>query len=276
MLSLRSGVRLRVAESGPVGGTTVVLLSGWGASLYMFRHALDVLPRQGMRVLAVDLRGFGLSERPIATGSYRLEAYMGDVAALLDDLDADRVILGGQSMGGGVALHYALRASSRLRGVVLINPVGLVPIPLVNAARALPRGVITTAGRAALPRWLIGFILRRLAYGDPSLVTERTIDEYWAPTQLPGYVHAARTSIGEFDWSPIGRERLGALRIPALVILGRSDRLVRSAGDAARSIGCGVIHELVGGHCVQEEQPDEVYGLVSDFARRIASNDTTS
>ena len=42
----------------------VVMLHGWGASLYMYRHALDRLPRPGLRAIAVDLRGYGLSDKP--------------------------------------------------------------------------------------------------------------------------------------------------------------------------------------------------------------------
>ena len=65
-VALRSGVRVRVAESGPSDGRPVVMLHGWGASLYMFRHALDRFPRAGIRAIAVDLRGYGLSDKPPA------------------------------------------------------------------------------------------------------------------------------------------------------------------------------------------------------------------
>ena len=40
VLELRTGIRMRVAERGPIGAPTIVMLHGWGASLYMFRHAL--------------------------------------------------------------------------------------------------------------------------------------------------------------------------------------------------------------------------------------------
>src|SRR6059058_3538933 len=83
---LRSGVRLRVAESGPASGPPVVMLHGWGASIYMYRHALERFPRLGIRTIAVDLRGHGLSDKPLAEDSYSLNAHCDDLDSLLDAL----------------------------------------------------------------------------------------------------------------------------------------------------------------------------------------------
>ena len=55
-------------------------------------------------------------------------------------------------------------------------------------------------GRRALPRWLGALHPAHIAYGDRSLVTERDVDENWAPTQLPGFIRAVRAGIGEFNW----------------------------------------------------------------------------
>ena len=96
-----------------------------------------------------------------------------------------------------------------------------------------------------MPRWLIRFILRRIAYGDPTIVTERDVDEYWAPTQLPGFVRAARAALSEFDWSAATDEEASRLAVPTLVVLGRRDRLVPNTRRcrlasrvASRSSGC--------------------------------------
>jgi pimeloyl-ACP methyl ester carboxylesterase len=57
-LTLRSGIRTRIAERGPLDAPPVVMLHGWGASLYMYRHAFERLPASGLRTIAVDLRGY--------------------------------------------------------------------------------------------------------------------------------------------------------------------------------------------------------------------------
>ena len=49
LINLSTGIRVRVVESGPLDGPPVVMLHGWGASLYMFRHALGVAPQRGFR-----------------------------------------------------------------------------------------------------------------------------------------------------------------------------------------------------------------------------------
>src|SRR5215218_208678 len=94
-MQLRSGVRLRIAESGPADGTPIVMLHGWGASLYMYRHALERFPKHGLRAIAVDLRGYGLSEKPKARDSYSLTAYCDDLDALFDGLELPRAALVG-------------------------------------------------------------------------------------------------------------------------------------------------------------------------------------
>ena len=104
-------------------------------------------------------------------------------------------------MGGGLALRYALARPERVSTLVLINPTGLVPSRTSPLLRHSPAAIVDALGARLVPRWMIRFILRRLAYGDPTIVTERDVDEYWAPTQLPGFVHAARAALSEFDWS---------------------------------------------------------------------------
>jgi pimeloyl-ACP methyl ester carboxylesterase len=267
---LATGVTVRVAEAGPAHGVPVVMLPGWGSPLYMYRHGFERLPEYGARVIAVDLRGYGLSDKPEKRGAYSLDAYVADVDALLDALDLGRAVIVGQSMGGGLALHYALLRSERVRGVVLINPTGLVSLPFLPVLRGAPREALAMIGKRLVPRIMIGFVLRRLAYGNAALVTERDVDEYWAPTQLPGYVFAARSALSEFDWRRVTDAEASSLAVPALVILGDADRLVRNDVRAAQRLAGATVHVLEGGHCVHEEQPDEAYRLIGEFVRTTA------
>lgn len=264
-VTLPTRVRVRIAESTSATGRPVLLLPGWGASAYLFRHAFDLLPPRGLRPIAMDLRGFGFSDKPRWPGAYTLDAYLADFIALLDALHLERVSLVGQSMGGGVALHAALRHPERLDGVVLINPTGLVRIPVVDALRIPPLIVAHLFGRVLVPRWAVACVLKYVAYGDPSLVTEHDIDEYWAPTQLPGFPYAAQATLREFAFEPLPSHELAAIRMRSLVMLGEQDRLVRNAGAAAARIPGASVHELFGGHCVHEEHPGVAYALIGRF-----------
>jgi pimeloyl-ACP methyl ester carboxylesterase len=264
---LRSGVRLRIAESGPTGGVPVVMLHGWGASLYMYRHALERLPVAGIRTIAIDLRGYGLSDKPLTDDSYSLTAYCADLDAVLDALELPAAALVGQSMGGGLALRYTLMRPERVSKLGLINPTGLVAVPFVALLRHSPPAIINAAGARLVPRWAIGAILRRLAYGDPAIVTDRDVDEYWAPTQLAGFVHAARAGLSEFDWSVVSDAETSRLAVPALVILGKQDRLVPNTTEAAARLRGSRIEWVPGGHCAHEEHPELVYDMIAGFVR---------
>lgn len=266
-LTLATGVRVRIAESGPRDGPPLVCLHGWAGSLYMYRHALELLPAHGVRVIAVDLRGYGLSDKPPAPNSYSLNNYCADLDALFDALALSRAGLIGQSMGGGLALRYALARPDRVSKLVLINPIGLTPVAILPVVRAMPSGLVDALGRRFVPRWVIAFMLRRVVYNDPTRVAERDVDEYWAPTQLPGFVHAARAGLSEFDWRPLSADEAASLAVPSMVILGAQDRLLHGVYGAAKRLRGSHIVTLTGGHCVHEEHPGPVYSLVAEFVR---------
>lgn len=172
-------------------------------------------------------------------------------------------------MGGGIALTYALARPDRVRGIALIGPTGIVPVALLTLPRLMPR-VLASAGEGRLvPRRMARWVLHHIAYGDPLRVTDRQIDEYWSPTQLPGFSLAARASAEEFDWRPMGSERLGAIATPSVVILGEKDRLIRNAAGAAQAIPGATVRVLDTGHCVHEERPDEANELIGTLIRRV-------
>lgn len=266
-LRLATGVAVRVAESGPKDGMPLIMLHGWGASLYMFRHALAALPHKSVRVIAVDLRGYGLSDKPRKRGAYTLDAYCADLDALLDALALPRAALVGHSMAGALVLRYALRRPERVTRLILINPAGLVPVIYPRLLRVTPRALALLLHGRLVPRRLIALILRRLAYGSAARVTERDIDEYWAPTQLQGYVYAAHAALHEFNWHPVSDDEAAALSVPSMVIVGTDDQMIRHPLDRARRLAGSTVHAFAGGHCVHEEFPDDVYGAVWEFIR---------
>jgi pimeloyl-ACP methyl ester carboxylesterase len=130
-----------------------------------------------------------------------------------------------------------------------------------------------------VPRWIVARAHRRV-YGDPSLISDADVDQYWAPTQFPGYASAMRRLVHEFTWRRAPARDLAArlmtLRpptVPVLVVLGTRDRLVRDARPYVaelRSAGAPleVYTSVGGGHSVNEERPDEIIPAVLEFIRR--------
>ncbi|MEO7086106.1 MAG: alpha/beta hydrolase [Gemmatimonadaceae bacterium] len=268
MVRLRTGVTVRVLEAGDPHGTPLVLLHGWGASAYMYRHAFRA-PLPGFRLIAVDLRGFGLSDKPAGVDSYSLKEYQADVDALLDELGLPSTALVGQSMGGGLALRYAMSRPDRISKLILINPTCLVSIAGLRAVQLFSSEVLAGAG-ARPPRWLVSSILRFVAYGDPSLVTDADIDEYWSPTMLRGYVYAAAATLSRFEWGVVSDTEAASLEMPSLVLLGERDRLIKNTIDAAARLRGAHVERVPGGHCAHEEHPDVVYPMIASFVRETA------
>jgi pimeloyl-ACP methyl ester carboxylesterase len=98
-------------------GSAVVLLHGYPFYRSMWREQIDFLSARGLRVVAPDLRGLGQTK---ATGEISTMADMaGDIAALLDQLKIDLVVVCGLSMGGYVAFEFAHLFPSRVRALVL-------------------------------------------------------------------------------------------------------------------------------------------------------------
>ena len=269
---VESDVRLRVLESGPPQGPPVVLLHGWAASAYMHRYAIADLARAGFRAIAVDIKGHGLSDKPTeGDGLYKTAQLLREVQHLIDDLGIDRVALVGQSMGGGLALRLALEQARRVTALALVSPVGLSAIPAARIARVVSPPMLDRFAPHMVPRWLVARLLR-LTYGNPERVTERDIDEYWAPSQFDQYARAMRALVREFDWAPLADAELRTLRVPTLLVLGTEDRLIRGVVAAARRLP-RARHLVIegGGHDVNEEHHGRVDAEIVGFLSSVIS-----
>jgi 2-hydroxymuconate-semialdehyde hydrolase len=275
-VTLSDGVSVRLAESGAPDAPPVLLVHGWGASIYMWRDWFAPLAATGYRVVALDLPGHGLSDKPSEEGRYCLASLAATVREVITIARLRRPHVVAQSMGGTIALEIASSGDPALGRLVLVNPACFGNVRLLPLAqRASPKVVEPVLARL-VPRWIVDRAHRRV-YGDPGLITAEDIDQYWAPSQFPGYAAAMRRLLHEFAWDrpPVSAmvQRLRALAPPTsppLVVLGTRDRLVRDArpyAAALRKAGAPleIYSSVGGGHAVNEERPREVLALVTAF-----------
>lgn len=103
----------------PGDGPTLVLMPGLTANAHAFDGLMQAGLSRRLRVLTLDLRGRGLSDKP-ATG-YRMADHAADVLGLLDTLDLDQVVLGGHSFGGLLTFYIAAHHPERVSKLVIID-----------------------------------------------------------------------------------------------------------------------------------------------------------
>jgi pimeloyl-ACP methyl ester carboxylesterase len=264
-VTLANGLGLRVLQSGPPGGTPLLLLHGWAISAYLWRHNISVLAAAGYRVHAADLPGHGLSDAPLAKGSYTLKTLADNVSALLDALGLERAAVIAQSMGGRIALEVARR--HRVTRLALFGPVGFGEVsPARDLAPFLPN-IPGSLAAMLVPRELVELVQRRV-YGKIGWFTERDVDEYWAPTQFAAVVQASMQMLREFDWAPLAPAMLAEISTPTMVVFGTLDGTVRPvhADQLVKAMPHGRLEWIEGGgHVVMEEVPEAVNQLLLRF-----------
>lgn len=252
-LTLPEGASVRVIESGPSDGDAVMLVHGWGGSVYSFSDNIQVLAAAGYRAIAFDLPGHGLSDKPTDEKRYSTWALTDTVLAVANGLRLRTFAYVGHSMGGLVGLGLALREEQRIDRLVLINAAGLGYASAILPLRLVSPRIINHLTPPLLTRGVIRRILH-FAFGTDERPTERDIDEYWAPTQFPEFAAACRACIHQVDWRPFPEAALRGLKLPVLVISGERDRVVRCEAKRGELMPAGrVVVIRDGGHLVMQE-----------------------
>ncbi len=194
-----NGLTVHYKEVGQ-GEPTLILLHGFGASLFSWHQVMDPLAQMGHRVIAFDRPAFGLTERPVewdpadwAGGSpYSPAAQVDLVMGLMDELGIEQAILVGNSAGGTVSMLAAQAHPDRVQGLILLDPAvyagGGSPSfvrPLLNTPQMNHIGPLIAR---RIQGWGLDFA--RSAWHDPSQITPETWDGYTKPLQADNWDRA--------------------------------------------------------------------------------------
>ncbi|MBN2224112.1 MAG: alpha/beta fold hydrolase [Deltaproteobacteria bacterium] len=247
----------------------VILVHGFAATNWCWRHTIPAL--SGNRwVLSPDLPGFGLSDKP-GEFDYSLSGYARFIAALMDEMEIDRAVLVGNSMGGGVAVRAALDYPDRVQKLVLVDSLGYYKREF-EAYRFIGLPVVRDLVMSAAGPRTIGFLLKARVYHDPSAVDDETIRRFAAAYQTEnGRKAPVWVSRGLGTPPMIPREDIRKVTTPTLVIWGEKDRIlpVAHAGMFGQDIAGSTAVVVPGvGHVPHEEQPEAVNRLILEFLER--------
>lgn len=257
---LRSGIKIRVVECGEPASPPLLLVHGWGCSAFVFRRNMPALADAGFRAIAVDLKGHGLSDKPVAAHEYTIESLVAHLLEILDALGLDRPALAGHSLGASLIYHFAAQYQDRVRCLGLLSPVGLTGVSLMWLYRALTPRLLTPILQQIKPRLIVKLALRRV-YGKRGRFTSRDVEEFLAPSQFPEFSLAMRQLLHNYDWKAAKHRTLAVVDLPAVGIWGTLDHLMP---DDGMGMYLTLIPRIVmraitdAGHLITEETPDEV------------------
>lgn len=263
------GLRLHYLEQGT--GPPVLLLHGWPTSSYLWRDLLGPMSEHN-RMIALDLPGFGHSDKPL-DASYSFRFYDRAIDGFLDALGLDAVGLAVHDLGGPAGLYWASQHHERVSKLALLNTIvfarpSWAAVAFVAACRipGIRSWMVTPAGIARA---------MKLGVSDSSRLGDDAIRAYQEPFEQKDARRAllkAGTGLHPGGFKEIDGWLRGS-SLPIRIVYGEDDRILP---DVARTMG--KVADMVDsspevtampgcGHFLQEERPAEIAAELSTFFR---------
>ncbi|MBN2554500.1 MAG: alpha/beta hydrolase [Anaerolineales bacterium] len=263
------------------GGLPLILLHGFGASVFSWREVLQPLASDRL-VAAYDRPAFGLTERPMPpfpnggnpyTPASQVELTIG----FMDSLGVNQAVLIGNSAGGTIAMLTALEYPQRVAALILVDPAvyagGGAPAwirPILRLPQVRRIGPLFVRN---IRDWGREMLLS--AWHDPALITPDIVNGYTLPLSVENWDRALwELTIASQESDLSGR--LGEFSLPILIITGDDDRIVPTA-DSVRLAGEIPGAELVVvpncGHVPQEECPEAFLAAVDAFLLSLSNRE---
>lgn len=264
-------VRLAVNDMGE--GRPIVFLHGLGTSSYTWHRLVPALAKH-YRVVTIDLKGFGASEKPLK-GPYTVRAQADLVRQVMDRKGLRDVTLVGHSYGGGISLLLALddkkARQRRISRLVLLDSIAYPQdTPLFFDLIQLP--VIGDLSVSVIPPDVQIEQALRLAYEQESAVTEEAIAQYSAPLHTAGGKHAVIETVRHIvpeNIETIARQ-YPEIDLPTLIVWCDQDRVVpislgRQLAENMPHAGLQIVRGC--GHAPQEERPEKTLEIIEAHLR---------
>lgn len=269
--------RIHVRQWGD-GGEPILLIHGFGVSSYAFRELGPLLGRTN-RVAALDLHGFGYTERPEEAEAYSLDGQSALICQVREQLGFRRAHLVGHSYGGYLAMRLAESDPDSCGAVVLVSPaldVEVAPSGIVRSP--LFRQAMYPALKATLSSQRMFRSLYERAYFDQTVLTEDVSEEYRRQLRVEGLDRAYRgfgSSLGELADGKT--TKLDRLSVPVVVIGGRQDQVIPVEAlekelASIDEVDLRVIEDS--GHSIPEEKPEAVAREIRRFLRSHPISDS--
>lgn len=282
-----NGIRLHYAESG-TGNELVILLHGFPECWFSWRHQLISLG-SCYHVIAPDMRGYNLSDKPPRVADYQVETIAADVIGLIDHFGADKAVVVGHDWGAGVAWAVAQKYPERLSKLAVLQvPPAAVWRANMSVKQMLRSWYMLFFQLPAIPEWLISRndfatldqtfkdkVGRKGSFTDGDVAVYReALRQPGAITAAVNYYRANLSRLTRGSHTGEGSETKtstsdGRIRVPTLFIFGEQDFAIlpQTVRGIERYIDAPY-HEVRipdCGHWVQNEAVAEVNAALKEF-----------
>ncbi len=272
-VTLNTDPPLHLAVDDRGKGDPILLLHGLGTSGYTWRHLVPELAKTH-RVITLDLKGFGASDKP-EDGKYSVLDQAALVKAFIEQKNLRNLTVVGHSFGGGVTLALALDMADarpkRLKRIVLVDTIAYKqPLPVFFQLLITPG--IGELGMTLIPAEVQIAEALNIAYHDDAKIPKESIERYAEPLRSPEARAALRKTVEQLIPEDIDAftERYKSLNLPVLILWCEEDKIVPLADGRrlARDIKTSTLHVLKRcGHMPQEEVPEETLKAIRPFLK---------
>jgi pimeloyl-ACP methyl ester carboxylesterase len=249
----RDGIKLAYEDQGK-GSPTLVFVHGWTGDRSLFAPQAGHFARRH-RVVSVDLRGHGASDKP--KGPYPVATYADDLASLIAELGLGEAVAVGHSMGGNVVLQLAAAHPASVAAIVMVDPAPFVFPPEFRGALTAMVAAIEAGNQAPRRQFISDHLF--LPTSDPKLKAQVLELLLAAPAHVAG---SAMQGVLAFD-SPAAAARckVPALHVAATTPLNPPHLMSQWLPGVVNGWTVGA------GHFCQLEAPEQVNAMIEAFLR---------
>jgi pimeloyl-ACP methyl ester carboxylesterase len=274
-----NGIHLHIAEQGE--GPLVILLHGFPEFWYSWRNQIGPIADAGYRVVAADMRGYALSDKPRGVSGYRIDVLADDIAALVRALGEESAAIVGHDWGGVVAWATAIRHPSTISRLVILN----APHPgaMRRAVRSLrqlrrswyvfafqlpwiPEMMIRARNLRIIRRLFSTGPVRREAFTDADI--ERYVDAVRRPATLTSMINYYRAALRYRGRRIAATENV---TMPTLILWGMRDEYLGAElidGLERWVSDLRILRFPEATHWLQHDEPQRVTSAILDFLGR--------
>ena len=252
------GIRVHYVDTNSRASKALLLIHGLGGSVDSWASNIGPLSKR-MRVIALDMPGFGLSDKPRI--NYSIRFYYNFVARFIESLKVAPVAVCGSSLGGHVAAELGIHRPDLVSRLMLV----------------CPPGALSKSFKGTPALWRYSKVLKATSVEETekalSAVDGKPVDKAYARAafekmSMPGARDAFLSALAGSAKAPRLNSRLGRIKMPTLVMWGKDDIMipVQYAEPFIKMKNSRVVLLENCGHRVHRDRPDAFNSLVTGFA----------